>query len=124
MKLRDVEAYCDQRANSERTTPFGPSPLVYKLGGKIFALLGQYQERDSVSLKCDPDRAMILRDSYPSIIPGYHLNKTHWNTVILDRSVPAGLIKELIDHSYALVDRTAARAPRRAARSQAKKPRR
>lgn len=103
VRLKHVEAYCDQKANSQRTLPFGPSPLVYKLGGKIFALLGEYRDRECVSLKCDPDRSVVLRVSYPAIIPGYHLNKTHWNTVLLDGSVPKGLLWELIDHSYDLV---------------------
>lgn len=108
--LADVEAYCDERPNSVSSYPFGPSPLVYKIGGKIFALLGNRSGHDSVSLKCDPERTPMLRSSYPAITPGYHLNKTHWNTLVLDGSLPPSLIKQLIDHSHEIV---AASAPRK-----------
>ena len=83
--------------------PFGPDTLVYKVGGKMFALTSPDDFPSAVSLKCDPERALELRDTYRAITPGYHLNKRHWNTLILDDSVPAKLVRELVDHSYHLV---------------------
>lgn len=84
-------------------TPFGPELLVYKVGGKMFALLTIEQVPVRMNLKCDPERALDLRDRYEGIIPGYHMNKKHWNTLLLDQSLTNMLIHELIDHSYELV---------------------
>ncbi|MFW2386125.1 MAG: MmcQ/YjbR family DNA-binding protein [Akkermansiaceae bacterium] len=84
-------------------TPFGPDVLVYKVGGKMFATLGFEDEIGNMNLKCDPDRAVELREEHTAIIPGYHMNKKHWNTLILDGSLFASLVAELIDHSYDLV---------------------
>ncbi len=103
MDLADVCARCLSLPHAEETTPFGPDVLVYKVGGKLFALTVPDDFPARVNLKCDPQRAVELRDEYKGIIPGYHMNKRHWNTVMLDGSVPAKLIGELIDHSYALV---------------------
>ena len=83
--------------------PFGPDVLVYKVGGKMFALATPDEFPHSVNLKCDPERAEELRDRYEEIQPGFHMNKRHWNTVTLGGRVPTKLIKEMIDHSYALV---------------------
>jgi len=76
--------------------------LVIKVGGKIFVLIN-LEGDSSMNLKCDPDRAIDLREANPAIIPGYHMNKKHWNTVVLDGSLPKRLILEMIDHSYELV---------------------
>ena len=103
MDLPDVIAHILSKPGAEETLPFGPDTLVYKVGGKMFALTSPDDFPASVNLKCDPDRALELRDQYPAITPGYHMNKRHWNTLILDGSVPGKLIKELIDHSYDLV---------------------
>lgn len=84
-------------------TPFGPDVLVYKVLGKMFATLGFEDEVGRMNLKCDPDRAMELRDEYEAIIPGYHMNKKHWNTLVLDGSLGANLVVELMEHSYGLV---------------------
>lgn len=84
-------------------TPFGPDVLVYKVAKKMFATLGFEDEIGRMNLKCDPDRAIELRDESDSILPGYHMSKKHWNTLILDGSLPASLVTELIDHSYDLV---------------------
>ncbi len=83
--------------------PFGPSALVYKIGGKMYALIAWRADPLRVSLKCDPFEAEAMRDQFESVQPGYHLNKRHWNTVILDGSVPAFLIDHMLDQSYALV---------------------
>lgn len=87
----------------EETTPFGPEHLVHKVGGKVFAIHSPMEDPIRLNLKCDPERAVELREEHESIIPGYHMNKRHWNTLILDGSLPAGLVKELIRHSYDLV---------------------
>ena len=88
--------------------PFGPDVDVFKVGGKIFALLSP-EAPGSVSLKCDPEWAIELRDRYGAVKPGYHLNKRHWNTVMLDGSVPDQMLKTMVAHSY---DRVIAGLPR------------
>jgi len=103
MDLPDLIAHCLSKPGAEETTPFGPDTLVYKVGGKIFALTSPDEFPPRVNLKCDPERALELRDRYESILPGYHMNKRHWNTVVLDGSVPSELVRELVDHSYQLV---------------------
>lgn len=87
----------------EQSEPFGYGVFVQKVGGKMFALYTDDDDGLRLNLKCDPDRAVALRERHESIIPGYHMNKKHWNTLILDGSLPAGLVKELIRHSYDLV---------------------
>jgi len=83
--------------------PFGPHVSVYKLGGKIFALLTADDDPRQLSLKCKPEEAEVLRHLYESIRPGYHLNKRHWNTITLDGSVPEDVVLELIRDSYSLI---------------------
>jgi predicted DNA-binding protein (MmcQ/YjbR family) len=92
--------------------PFGPDTLVFKVGGKMFALLGEDSRPWTINLKCDPDDALALRAAYPAIIPGYHLNKRYWNTLTLDGSLPDSLVRELVDHSYDLVVRGLSRHER------------
>ena len=92
--------------------PFGPDTMVLKVMDKIFATLGTYKEHSSINLKCDPDEALALRDIFPSVIPGYHMNKKHWNTVFLDGTVPDGEILRMIDNSYALVVKSLTKAKR------------
>ena len=103
MDLAAVCAHCLSLPHVEETLPFGPDVLVYKVGGKAFALTVPEEFPARVNLKCNPERAEQLRDEHEGIIPGYHMNKRHWNTVVLDGSVPSRLVRELIDHSYALV---------------------
>lgn len=103
MTLADFCAYCLSLPQVEETTPFGPDVLVYKVGGKLFALTSPDDFPATANLKCDPDRAIELRDRYEDVQPGYHMNKRHWNTLTLEGRLPTKLIKELIDHSYALV---------------------
>ena len=83
--------------------PFGPDVSVLKVKHKMFATISRHQEMANMNLKCDPFEAQMLRDVFPAVIPGYHMNKTHWNTVVLDGTVPAGEIERMIDNSYALV---------------------
>lgn len=88
----------------EETLPFGPDTLVYKVMGKAFALTGLDAEEFQVNLKCDPERAIELREEYPGlIIPGWHMNKKHWNTVFFEQGLGKELLISLIDHSYQLV---------------------
>lgn len=82
--------------------PFGEDTIVFKVNGKMFAL-ANLEGETRLNLKCDPERALAYREAFESVIPGYHMNKKHWNTIIMDRSIPNNLIKELIDHSYYLV---------------------
>ena len=109
LRLADITAYCSSRPGSACSTPFGPEPLVFKVAGKMFALVGHLDGKEVVSLKCHPDRSSVLRTSFDAIVPGYHLNKQHWNTLVLDGSLPAPLVTELIDHSYDLVSRAPGR---------------
>lgn len=102
MNIEEIRAYCLTKKGTEEGFPFGDTTLVIKVGGKIFILMSL--DRDpSMNLKCDPDRAIELREANPAIIPGYHMNKKHWNTILLDGSLPGSLIKEMIDHSYKLI---------------------
>lgn len=92
--------------------PFGPDDLVFKVDGKMFALLSLDEVPTRVNLKCDPDRALELRDRYEQVRPGYHMNKRHWNTVVLDGVVPDGTLREMIEHSFELVRAKAKRRVR------------
>lgn len=103
MDLPDVVAHCLALPGAEESTPFGPDALVYKVAGKMFALAIPDEVPPRLNLKCDPDRAVELRDEHPAIRPGYHMNKRHWNTLVLDGSLPSPLVQDLIDHSYSLV---------------------
>ncbi|MDP4510716.1 MmcQ/YjbR family DNA-binding protein [Nonomuraea turcica] len=104
-----VIAACGALPGSVEDYPFGDEVAVFKVAGKMFALVVLGPPPGTVSLKCDPDLAVSLRGQYAAIIPGYHLNKRHWNTVTLDGSVPDDELLDLIDHSYELV---VARLPR------------
>lgn len=83
--------------------PFDPVVLALRVGGKIFALTSIDSRPMTINLKCDPERAVELRATYTAITPGWHMNKTHWNTVVVDGSLPSALVHELIRHSYDLV---------------------
>lgn len=102
MDLSALQSYLLAKPDTREDTPFGPDALVYKVRHKLFAILIPGKPA-RLNLKCDPQQALILREQYPAIIPGYHMNKRHWNTLILDGSLPPGLAEHLIDHSFALV---------------------
>lgn len=87
----------------EETTPFGPEVLVYKVAGKMFAATDPDAVPPRINLKCDPDEAIELRDSFEAVQPGWHMNKRHWNTVVLDSSLPEGLETKMVVQSYLLV---------------------
>jgi predicted DNA-binding protein (MmcQ/YjbR family) len=107
-----VFAACGAKPGSVEDYPFGDGAAVFKVAGKMFALVSLGPEPGSVSLKCEPEYAADLRRRYPAITAGYHLNKRHWNTVELDGSVPDDELQELIDHSYDLVVASLTRAQR------------
>jgi predicted DNA-binding protein (MmcQ/YjbR family) len=98
-----VVAECLDKPGSVEEYPFGDGVMVFKVAGRIFAMVPLGESPGSVSLKCDPARATALRARYAAVTAGYHLNKRHWNTVTLDGSLPDDELWELIDHSYDLV---------------------
>ena len=99
MDIESLREYCISKKNATESFPFGDDTLVFKRDGKIFALVNLDGDL-SINLKCDPAFALELRERYSSVIPGYHMNKKHWNTVYLDGSVPDKEIFSWIDHSY------------------------
>ncbi len=103
MDLETFREYCLSKAKATESTPFGEDVLVFKVGSKIFALASLDEIPARVNLKCDPDRALELRDRFEEVQPGYHMNKKHWNTVIIEGAVPVRDLKAMIDHSYELV---------------------
>lgn len=103
MSIDELRAYCLAKVGTDEATPFGETVLVFRVGGKMFALTGVDNIPPTVNLKCDPERAVELRERHEAIRPGYHMNKKHWNTVTLDGSIPRREICALIDDSYNLV---------------------
>ena len=106
MNIETLREYCLSKAGAEETFPFGPDTLVYKVNGKVFLITGLDQERLSFNVKCDPDKAIELREEFDCVRPGWHMNKKHWNTIVVDGSVSNKQLKEWIDHSYDLVSKT------------------
>ena len=106
MNLETYYEYCLSKKGVTEHFPFDEDTLVFKVGGKMFALssLNQWEKgQPSINLKCDPERAQELRAEYDAIQPGFHMSKIHWNTIKINTDVSDALVKELIDHSYELV---------------------
>ena len=103
MDLAQFREYCLTKPGAAEETPFGPDTLVFKVGGKMFALASLDEVPARVNLKCDPDLALELRDRYEQVRPGYHMNKKHWNTIDIEEGIPDAEIRKMIDHSYELV---------------------
>ncbi len=103
MNLEFLRKFLLKKKGTTEETPFGPEALVYKVMGKMYALIAWEENPLRISLKCAPDFALALRAKYPAITAGYHMNKRHWNTIMLDGSVPEDEILEMIDDSYSLV---------------------
>ena len=103
MNLEELREYCISKKGVEETLPFGPETLVFKVMGKAFVLTGFENNPLSFNVKCDPEKAIDLRERYDCVQPGFHMNKKHWNTIVSDGSVNNKLIREWIDHSYDLV---------------------
>jgi len=114
MNRHALRRHCLSFAGTEETFPFGPLTSVFKVSGKMFALSRLDGDPLQVSLKCDPSLADALRETHAAVIPGYHLNKRHWNTVILDGTLPDGTIHDMIEDSYDLVVSKLPQAKRRA----------
>jgi len=102
MDIESLRDYCISRKGATESFPFGEDTLVFKANDKIFALVNLDGEL-SINLKCDPVLALELRERYTAVTPGYHMNKKHWNTVMLDGSVPDKEVFSWIDHSYDLI---------------------
>lgn len=121
MDFQACRDHCLMQLQSIEDFPFGPDIYVYKVVGKIFAILSESlvprvgatnTKLASINLKCDPTEALMLRQIFPAVTPGYHMNKQHWNTVLLDGSVPENEIKRMIENSYALVVKNLPKAQR------------
>lgn len=105
MNIEEFRAYCLAKPGVAEDLPFGPDTLVFKVMGKMFAATGLDSDVFTVNLKCDPARALRLREQHPQVQPGYHMNKKHWNTVHFEDGLDETLLRDLIDHSYDLVVR-------------------
>ncbi|HYJ03711.1 MAG TPA: MmcQ/YjbR family DNA-binding protein [Chthoniobacterales bacterium] len=112
MNVESVRDYCLSKPATTEGTPFGPEDIVFKVEGKIFAIVALLEVPPRVNLKCDPDLALELRDRYEQVQPGYHMNKKHWNTVVLDGVIPEKEVRKMIDDSYALVVQSLPKAKR------------
>lgn len=102
MDIESFRTYCLSKSGVTEEFPFDDRTLVFKAYGKIFAL-ADIITFESINLKCDPEKAIELRERYPSVLPGYHMNKQHWNTIMMDGSIDEGSLREWIDDSYSLV---------------------
>ena len=112
MNVERFRDYCLHKPGTTEDSPFGPEHLVFKVGGKMFALLAFEEIPPTANLKCDPDLALELRDRYEEVRPGYHMNKKHWNTVQIDGAIPQQELQKMVDHSYQLVVKSLPRAER------------
>jgi len=105
MDIEQLRAYCLAKPGAEESFPFGEETLVFKVHNKIFLLTGLNSQPLQFNAKCDPEYAIELRERYSCVQPGYHMNKKHWNTIVIDGSLSSKQLQELIDHSYNLVAR-------------------
>jgi len=104
MDIEQLRAYCLSKPDAEEAFPFGPDTIVFKVHNKLFLLAGLDNHPLRFNVKCNPDLAIELREEYPDhVLPGFHMNKKHWNTVVVDGVIPGKVLKEFIDHSYELV---------------------
>ncbi|MFN8448902.1 MAG: MmcQ/YjbR family DNA-binding protein [Anaerolineae bacterium] len=112
MNRADLANYCMSRHGAVCEQPFGPEADVFKVMGRMFALMPVNADPPRISLKCDPTFAEILRQTYPAVTPAYHMNKRHWNGILVDGSVPDDEIEEWVDHAYDLVVKGLTKAQR------------
>lgn len=104
MGIDDIIEFANSFDGVEETFPFGPETLVFKVGGKIFLLISLDESPLRFNAKCNPDKALELRDEFPeNVLPGYHMNKKHWNTIVVNNNIKLSFVKEIITHSYNLV---------------------
>ncbi len=100
MNIETIHKYCLSKKGAAEDYPFDEETLVFKVGGKMFALIPLEKIPLQINLKCDPEKAVELREEYENVQPGWHMNKKYWNTVIIDKNIRWGDVKEWIDHSY------------------------
>src|SRR3977135_3523767 len=112
MDAVEFREYCLTKPKATEGTPFGETVLVFKVAGKMFALMSPDEVPATANLKCDPDLALELRDRYEQVRPGYHMNKKHWNTVVIDGVIPPAAARKMIDDSYDLVVQSLPKARR------------
>ena len=106
MDIEELRAYILQKPDATEGFPFGEDTLVFKVKEKIFLLTGLDSTPLQFNVKCDPDKAIELREEFPeAVLPGYHMNKKHWNTIIVDGTLSKKQLKEMVDHSYNLVSK-------------------
>lgn len=105
MNIEEIREYALGKENTTEGFPFDESTLVIKVNGKMFLLLSLDAHPVQFNVKCDPDKAIELRAEYSCVLPGYHMNKQHWNTVVVDGTLTNTQIREMIDWSYALVSK-------------------
>jgi len=103
MNIEELREYCLSLKGATESLPFGDSALVIKVQGKMFALIPLDNAETQITLKCDPERAIALREQYTAIVPAWHFNKKHWNTVVINPMITQQFLCELIRHSYELV---------------------
>lgn len=103
MNIEELRDYCISKKGVEETLPFGPDTLVFKVLGKVFLIVGLDSNPIEFNVKCDPEKAIELREQHDCVKSGYHMNKKHWNTIIVDGSVTIKLLQSWIDDSYILV---------------------
>jgi predicted DNA-binding protein (MmcQ/YjbR family) len=106
MNVEEIRDYCVSKKGVEESFPFDNETLVFKVGGKIFLLMGINANPIQFNVKCEPQKAIDLREKYSYVLPGYHMNKAHWNTIVCDGRATKKLIFEWIDHSYDLIIRS------------------
>ncbi|MBL7825924.1 MAG: MmcQ/YjbR family DNA-binding protein [Saprospiraceae bacterium] len=114
MDILQFRAYCLEKKGTSEDFPFDEVTLCLRVMGKIFAITGLDAERFTVNLKCDPEYAVELRESHAEVQPGWHMNKTHWNTVDFEGSLDGALLRKFIDHSYDQVVKTLKKAQKEA----------
>lgn len=112
MELSTLKAYLLAKPEAVEDYPFDDKTAVFKVQNKMFALLSRHQGKALINLKCHPDHAIELRDVFEEVIPAYHMNKRHWNSILYEGHLPEGEIQRLIDHSYALVVKGMTKAQR------------
>lgn len=105
MNIETIRDYCLSKPDAEETLPFGPNVIVFKVNKKSFLLLPLDSVELRFNVKCNPDLAVELREQYNCVLPGWHMNKKHWNTIVVDGTVSSKIILEWIDHSYELVNK-------------------
>ncbi|MFI5155922.1 MAG: MmcQ/YjbR family DNA-binding protein [Chitinophagales bacterium] len=103
MDIESLREYCLKKKGAKEEFPFGPDTLVFKVGGKVFLIVRLEASPLQFNVKCDPEKAIELRERYESIQPGYHMNKKHWNTIYVDGRLSEKMLTEMIDDSYMLI---------------------